>query len=104
MAVQSIWTPVQERDIAGDHLFMSPREMAFREMDRVREVNHLAKEVWARAETLDDAGNLRATRARAPVVVCCRGISGGFVVFCDADLGRWFGRLVFAHGAISSLL
>jgi hypothetical protein len=43
MAVQSIWTPVQVRDVAGDHLFMASREMAFREMDRVREVDHLAK-------------------------------------------------------------
>jgi hypothetical protein len=35
MAVQSIRTPVQIRDVAGDHLFVAPRKMPFREMDRV---------------------------------------------------------------------
>ena len=104
MAVQSIWTSVQVRNVAGDHLFMSPREMAFGEMDRVRKVDHLAKKIGASAETLDDAGNLRAAGSRAPVVIRRRGISGGFVVFGDADLGRWFRRLGFGHGAISSLL
>ena len=104
MAVQSIWTPVQVRDVAGDHLFMAAREMAFGEMDRVREVDHLAKKVGARAETLDDAGNLRAARSRAPVVVGGGSISGGFVVFGDADLSWWFGRLVLGHETVSSLL
>jgi hypothetical protein len=35
MAVQSIRTPVQIRDIAGDHLFVTAGKMPFREMDRV---------------------------------------------------------------------
>ena len=104
MAVQSIWTPVQVRDVAGDHLFMASREMAFREMDRVREVDHLAKKVGASAETLDDAGNLSAARSRTPVVVCRRGVPGGLVVFGDADLSWWFGRLVLGHETVSSLL
>ena len=35
MAVQSIRTPVQIRNVAGDHLFLAARKMPFREMDRV---------------------------------------------------------------------
>ncbi len=35
MAVQSIWTPVQIRDVAGDHLFLAARKMTFREMNRI---------------------------------------------------------------------
>ncbi len=35
MAVQSIRTPVQVRDIASDHLLMVAGKMPFREMDRV---------------------------------------------------------------------
>ena len=35
VAVQSIWTPIQVRDMAGNHFFMPPRQVAFRKMDRV---------------------------------------------------------------------
>jgi hypothetical protein len=35
VAVQSIRTPVQIRDVAGDHLFVAARKMPFREMNRV---------------------------------------------------------------------
>lgn len=62
VAVQSIRTPVQVRDIAGYHLFMAAIQMTFRKMDGVGEVDHLTQEVRARAETLDDARNLSAAR------------------------------------------
>ena len=35
MAVQSIRTPVQIRDVASDHLFVAARKMPFGEMDGV---------------------------------------------------------------------
>ena len=62
VTVQSIRTPVQVGDVAGNHLFMAAIEMALGEVDGVREVDHLAQEVGASAETLDDAGDLSATR------------------------------------------
>ena len=58
MAVQSIWAPVQVGNVAGDHLLMTPREMAFGEMNRIRELNYLLQEIRPCAETLDDAGDL----------------------------------------------
>jgi hypothetical protein len=35
VTVQSIWATIQERDVAGNHLFMPPRQMTFRKMNRV---------------------------------------------------------------------
>jgi len=35
MTVQSIRTTIQVRDVAGNHLFVPPRQMAFREMDSI---------------------------------------------------------------------
>jgi hypothetical protein len=35
MAIQSIRTPVQIRDVAGNHLFMSTGKMPLRKVDRV---------------------------------------------------------------------
>jgi hypothetical protein len=58
MAVQSIWAPVQVRYVTGDHLLMSPREMAFGEVDRVRELNDLLQKIRPCAETLNDARDL----------------------------------------------
>ena len=58
MAVQSIWTPIQVGNVAGNHLLLSTRKMAFGEVYGVRELNHLLQEVRSRAETLDDAWDL----------------------------------------------
>jgi len=58
MAVQSIWTPIQVRNVASDHLLVASCKMAFREVNSVRELNHLLQEIRARAETLDDAWDL----------------------------------------------
>ena len=58
MAVQSIWTPIQVRNVAGDHLLMASRKMAFGEVDGIRELNYLLQEIRPCAETLDDARDL----------------------------------------------
>ena len=42
MAVQSIWTAVQIRDVTGNHLLVPTRKMPFREVDFVRDLNHLS--------------------------------------------------------------
>src|SRR5438270_462734 len=55
MAVQSIWAPIQVRNVAGDHLLMTSGEMAFGEVDRIRELNYLLQEIRPCAETLNDA-------------------------------------------------
>src|SRR5271165_2501669 len=69
VAVQSIRTAVQVGDIAGDHLLVAALQMSLGKMNGVGEVHHLPEKVGPRAETLDDAGNLRPSRARTPVVV-----------------------------------
>jgi hypothetical protein len=50
VAVQSIWAPVQVRDVARDHFFVPSREMSFRKMNSVRELNYLAQEIGPRPE------------------------------------------------------
>jgi hypothetical protein len=35
VTVQSIWATIQVRDVAGNHLFVPPRQMPFRKMDCV---------------------------------------------------------------------
>ena len=35
VTVQSIWATIQERDVAGNHLFVPPRQVSFRKMDCV---------------------------------------------------------------------
>jgi hypothetical protein len=42
VAVQSIRTAIDVGDVTGDHLLVAASEMAFGEMNRIREVDHLA--------------------------------------------------------------
>lgn len=58
MAVQSIWTPIQVRNVAGDHLLVPPPKMAFGEVDGIGELHYLLQEIRPCAETLDDARDL----------------------------------------------
>jgi hypothetical protein len=93
MAVQSIRTPVQIRDVASDHLFVTARKMPFGEMDGVSQFDHATQEVRPRSEALDDAGNSLSPRAGSPEVVGSGGFSGGFSIFDDPDFcGRLGGR------------
>ncbi len=87
VAVQSIRTTVQVRDVAGDHLLVAAREMAFREMDGVGEIDDLAEEVGARSEALDDAWDLFAAGLIAPGLIGGSGVAGGGFIGPDADLG-----------------
>ena len=85
MAVQSIWAPVQVGNVAGNHLLMPSREMAFGEVDRIRELNNLLQEIRPCAETLDDARDLLPSRPDSPEVISGRGGSSRFCVFYDFD-------------------
>ena len=86
MAVQSIGTSIEIRDVAGDHLLVPAGEVAFGEMDSVGEIDDLAQEVGARAKTLNDARDLLPAGARAPVVVGSGRVASRFGVFGDFDL------------------
>ena len=85
VAVQSIRAAIQEGDITGDHFLVAAGEMAFGEVDLIREFYDLAKEIGTRAETLDDAGDLLASGAGAPEIVSGGEVAGGFGVFGDAN-------------------
>ena len=91
MAVQSIGTPVQIGHVAGDHLFVAARQMPFREVHRISQIDHTAQEVWPNSEALDDAGNLLSPRAGSPKVIRRSRLSGGFSIFDDSNFGRRFG-------------
>ena len=47
MAVESIWATIQVRDMTGNHFFVPSRDMSFRKMNGVRELNYLAQEIWS---------------------------------------------------------
>jgi len=85
VAIQSIRTPVQKRDVAGDHLFVAARKMPFGEMDGVSQFDDAAQKVRPRSEALDDAGNLLSARPSPPKVVSGGRFSSGFRVFDDFD-------------------
>ena len=92
MAIQSIRTSIEIRDIAGDHLLVPASQVPFGEMDGIGEIDDLAQEVGARAKALNDARDLSPAGARAPVVVGGERATGGFGVFGNFDLrGTWRG-------------
>jgi hypothetical protein len=86
VAVQSIGAAIEEGDVAGDHFLGAPVEVPLGKMDGVGEINNLTEEVGARAEAFDDAGNLLAAGAGAPVVIGRGRVAGGGVVFGNLDL------------------
>ena len=83
VAIQSIGTSIEVRDIARDHFLGASSEVPFGEMDGIGEVNYLTKEVRARAETLDDARDPLAAGACTPVVVGGERVANSFGVFGD---------------------
>ncbi len=58
MAIQSIWTAVQIRHMAGDHFLVPSRKVPFGEMDSVGELDYLAEKIRPCSKAFDDAGNL----------------------------------------------
>jgi len=87
MAVQSIGTVVQIRDVAREHLLVIAREMSRGEVQCVRKLDHLPQKVGPRTEAFYDARNLASSRSGTPEVVCSRSLADGFVVFDNFDLG-----------------
>src|SRR5258708_4192638 len=93
MAVESIRTPVQVRDMAGDQLLVPPRKVPFGEMDGVRKLDHLTQEIWARAKTFNDSGDLCSPRARPPEIVRGRNSTFCLGILDNGDLRRLRFRL-----------
>jgi hypothetical protein len=92
VAVQSIGAAIEERDVAGDHLFVAAAEVSFRKVNLIGEFDYLAKKIGPRAETFDDAGDLLTSGAGAPEIVGGSDFACGCCVFGDADFcGRAVG-------------
>ena len=86
MTVDSIRAMIERRDESGNHLLVTAGKMTFREMDGVREIYNLAKEIRPSAEALENAGHLGSSRLLLPLVVDIRDLSSGFVIFNELDL------------------
>jgi len=80
VAVQSIRTPVQVGDVAGNHLLVAAGKVTLAEVNLVGKVYDLAQKVGPSAEALDDTWNLLSARSSPPVVVRCGGFAGGFMI------------------------
>jgi len=61
VTVQSIRTPIQVGNMAGNHFLGTTWKMTFGKMNGVGEVDNLAEKIGPRSETLDDTRNLLAT-------------------------------------------
>ena len=103
VAVQSIRTTVQVRDVAGNHLFVTPREMSLRKMNRVGELNYLAQKVGPCSEAFDNPRDLASPRASTPEIISRCDFTPGLSIFDDRDLGYRL-CLLRAFGAFGSLL
>lgn len=88
MAVQSIWTPVQVGDVAGNHLLVAPCEMPFGEMDSIRELDHLPQEIGPRPKTLNDSGNVLPAGTRAPKIIGRSCFPRSLSIFSDSNFRR----------------
>lgn len=86
MGVQSIWTAVQEGNIAGDHLLVPAGKMAFGKMNRVGELHYLTEKVRPLSEALEDAGHFCAAGGFPPLIICVGGVAGGVGVLDLVDL------------------
>jgi len=58
VTVQSICASVQIRDMAGNHLLVPSRQMSFREMDGIGELNYLPEKIRTCSEAFDDPRDL----------------------------------------------
>jgi len=87
MAVQSIWTTIQVRDMAGYHFFVPPRQMSFRKMNSVGELDYLAKKIGSCSETFNNPRDLASPGACPPEIVSGCDLAGGLGIFDDRDLG-----------------
>jgi len=88
MAVESIGTPVQIRNITRNHLFVAARKMPLREMDGVAHFDDATQKVRPRSEALDNARNLLPPRPGSPEVISRSRFSSGFSILDDSDFRR----------------
>ncbi|SRR6266404_844705 len=95
VTVDSIRAMIDRRDERGNHLLVTAGKVTFREMDGVREIYNLAKEIRPSTEALENAWHLGSSRLLLPLVVDIRDFSPGFVIFNQLDL--CFSAPRFAH-------
>src|SRR6185437_9426135 len=93
MRVQSIRTAIQVRDPGRNGFLCAAIEMSLGKVDAVAEGDHVAQEVGAVAEALEDPRHALAARLGAPLVIHSGHFTGGIAVFDDRNL-----ELVFRHG------
>ena len=105
MTVQSIRTAVEVRNIGGNHLFVTAREVSCREMNGIGKLNHLAQEIRPHAKTLDNAGHLLPSRTGPPEVIGAGGFPGSLMILNNLDLWRRLRLLIrrFARGILHGL-
>lgn len=86
MTIQSIRAPIQERNVARNHLFVTPGEMTFREVNFIGKFDNLPQKVGPRAKTLDNARNLLPAGISAPEIIGCGNVSSCVVILDDSYL------------------
>jgi hypothetical protein len=91
MRVQSIRTAIEPRNPARNRFLGFSIQVALGEMDRVAEFDHIAQEIGAVAEALQNAGHLFAARLGAPFVVDLGHFASGVAIFDELDFGFVFG-------------
>jgi len=96
VAVESIRTSIQIRDITCQHLLVAARQVSFRKMQRIGKLDELSKKIRSGAKTFEDAGNLLPPRSRSPEVVSGSSIPRCLLIFDDVDLRLW---ITDVHGS-----
>jgi len=105
MTVQSIGTPVQERNVTGNHLFMTAGQVSRGEMHGIGELHYLPQKIRPCPKALDDARNLFSTRSRAPEVIGSCRIARRIGIFNNANLGaRMLARIVWRQRGLLRLV
>ena len=85
MRVQSIWTPIEPGNPAGDGFLCAAGEVSFRKVHRIAEAHHFAQKIRSMAEALENTGHLLTAGVCAPFVVHRRNLAGCVRVFNHVD-------------------
>lgn len=87
MRVQSIRAAIEPRDPARNRFLGSSVQMTVGKMNRVAEFDHVAQEVGAVAEALQNAGHFLPARLGSPFVVDRGHFASGVAIFDELDFG-----------------
>src|SRR6266567_740233 len=87
MGVQSIRTAIEPRNPARNCLLGPSVQMSVGKVNRIAEFDHVAQEVGAVAEALQNAGHLLSARLGTPFVVDRGHFASGVAIFDQLDFG-----------------